>query len=72
MSHRSAYVDRLDRRTEYAYDVVGQLLTETWKNSGGSTVEEHDYLWYDDGGTYTFTYDDLGRVSTHAGLFGKT
>ncbi|MEZ6142618.1 MAG: hypothetical protein R3B84_18820 [Zavarzinella sp.] len=29
LSHRSAYVDRLDRRTEYAYDAVGQLLTET-------------------------------------------
>ena len=58
-----------------------QTETKLENNSGGSTVEEHDYLWYDDGmlesasnsaGTYTFTYDDLGRVSTQAGLFGKT
>ena len=71
--------DRLGRRRDYSYDNDNRLLTETWRDSGGTLVNTltHSYdengnelTAGDDSGTYTFTYDALDRQATVQGLFG--
>jgi len=68
---------RLNLVTEYAYDEVGNMVTET--NARGKTTE----YTYDDGnrkvrvdypdGTYeTWTYRDDGRMYTHTDGRGRT
>jgi RHS repeat-associated protein len=73
--------DRLGQRIDYVYDNADRLLTETWRNAGGSVVNTltHVYdsagnqtLAQDSHGAYTFTYDSLNRASTVKGLFGVT
>jgi RHS repeat-associated protein len=71
--------DRLGQRRDYSYDNDNRLLTETWRDSGGTLVNTltHSYdengnelTAGDDNDTYTFTYDALDRQATVQGLFG--
>jgi RHS repeat-associated protein len=69
----SEEIDRLGRKKQYTYTDAGRLASEVWRNAGNTIVETLSYTYYDDGrlhtasnsaGTYTLTYDDLGRVAT--------
>src|SRR5262245_24589711 len=73
--------DRLGQHIDDVYDNADRLLTETWRNVGGSVVNTLTHVYDNNGnqtlaqdshGAYTFTYDSLNRASTVKGLFGVT
>jgi YD repeat-containing protein len=73
--------DRNDRTCEYTFDALGRLAVETWKDSGGSTVNLHTFTYDpnsntltagDFDGAYTFVYDALDRAVSQQDMFGKT
>ncbi len=77
----TATTDQLGRSETYSYNAGGELTTELWKNSGGATVNTITYSYNadgqlltagDDNGTYTYTYDALGRMSTQTDIWGLT
>jgi RHS repeat-associated protein len=65
---------------DYTYAPAGQVATETWYAADGVTVTDQFIFTYNtanqlvsasnDEGTYTFTYDDQGRVSGVTEPFG--
>src|SRR5262249_57382929 len=66
---------------DFSYDDAGRKTGETWVNSGGGTANVLTFTYnavnqvltaadYD--GTYTLTYDDVGRVSSAKDMWGKT
>jgi RHS repeat-associated protein len=73
--------DRNDRTREFTFDALGRLAVETWKDSGGATVNLQTFAYdpnsntltaADFDGKYTFTYDALDRAVTQQDMFGKT
>ena len=71
--------DRLGRRIDYGYYNNNQVQTETWKNSGGTTVNTITFTYNangqvltagDSNGTVTFTYDNFGRLATKTDVWG--
>jgi RHS repeat-associated protein len=70
--------DRLGRTVSYAYDGAGRLTGQTWRTSGGVVSDTRSFSYDGDGqvltaansqGTYTYTYDAAGRVTTVAEPF---
>ncbi len=77
----TATTDQLGRSETYSYDDAGRLATELWKNSSGTTVNTISYSYNADNqitsdgdvnGTYTYTYDALGRVATQTDIWNLT
>jgi len=73
--------DRVGRTRNLAYDNADRLTSDTWKASGGSTLQTNAYT-YDANGNqltavngnagYTVGYDNLNRVVSVSGPFGVT
>jgi RHS repeat-associated protein len=78
---KTAVTDRDSRQILYSYDNANRLTGETWKDSGGATVNTKTYTYdakdnlltaADGSGTFTLTYDALDRAQTQKDLFGLT
>ncbi len=73
--------DRLGRQIQYLYDADNRVTGQTWVASDGTTVDQRLTFTYDnDGnqltaqsssGTYTMSYDGLGRVTGVQEPFGQ-
>jgi RHS repeat-associated protein len=77
----TARADQLGRSEQYTYNNDGLLTSEVWKNASGTTVNTLTYGYNADGqltsagdnsGTYTFTLDALGRVTSQIDIWGLT
>src|SRR5439155_13397693 len=73
--------DRLGRRIEYTYDNADALVSQVWKDAGGTAVntltwsydkEGNELTAADKNGTFTTTYDALNRASLIKDEFGQT
>ncbi len=72
--------DRLGKRRDFGYDAVDRRTSEVWFTSGTAVQTQtwnydaaHQLLSTSDpDGTYTYTYDDAGRVSTVQQSFSLT
>src|SRR6266542_5932079 len=72
--------DRIGRVREFTYFDNNQLQQEDWRDTGaGGIVWTRDWTYNengqvltaaDDNGTYTITYDELGRVATVEDIWG--
>ena len=72
------YVDRNDRTTEYEHDALHRRTQEEWLDGFGSTIRTFSVGYdaasqmttaSDPSASYTFDYDDLGRVFETTGQF---
>ncbi len=72
--------DRVGKRRDFGYDAVDRRTSEVWVTSGTAVQTQtwnydaaHQLLSTSDpDGTYTYTYDDAGRVSTVQQPFSLT
>ena len=74
-------LDPLGRRTDYAYDGNGRLVTETQTNADGTVADVYSYTYdsaghlltrHNSAGTYTYTYNSAGQVATQTDPNGLT
>ncbi len=72
------YVDRNDRTTEYAYDALHRRTEEKWLDGVGATIRTFSVGYdsanqlitaSDPSASYTFDFDDRGRVYQTTGQF---
>src|SRR5205807_2709836 len=80
-SRKTSATDRLAQVQNWTFDNDNRVLTEVWKNSGGTTVNTLTYTYDAAGneltaasnaGTYTMSYDQLNRATVTKEPFGVT
>ena len=66
-------IDRDSRTIDYVYDNLNRNIAEKWLNSSNSVIETIAFAYdaagqltqaSDSAGTYTYSYDNLGRPTT--------
>src|SRR6266545_2494627 len=84
VGNRTAIIDRTGKRRDFGYDALNRLTSETWRASAdpNSTVVGTVSYTYNPlskvtgasnaNGSYTITYDGLGRATTVAGPYSST